>query len=74
MSTFSNSELRAMERTEPFWTGRMSATIGIAIEAIDEKDPKRARKDLRNCLAEFITSPVPSDELRGLLRPYLVKR
>lgn len=69
----SKEELQAMARTEPFWTGKMSATIGIAIEAIGQSDPKRARKDLRSTLAEFIASPVPSDELRGLLRPYLTR-
>ena len=74
MDVFSLEEVRAMARTEPYWTGRMSATIGIAIEAIDEDDPKRARRDLRGCLAEFIASPVPQEELRRDLRRYLGRK
>jgi len=69
-------EARAMERDYPdaFWSGKLSATLGIAIEAIDQQDPKRARKDLRSTLAQFIASPVPSEELRGYLRPYLERK
>lgn len=60
-----------LARMDAYWTGKMSATIGIAIEAIDQNDSKRARRDLRGCLAEFIASPVPQEELRQDLRRYL---
>ena len=63
--------VREMERTAGFWLGRLSATVGIAAEALDHEDPKRARKDLRATLAEFVASPVLSEELRKLLREYL---
>ena len=71
MDVFSLEQVREMAKTEPYWTGRMSATIGIAIEAIDQNDAKRARRDLRGCLAEFIASPIPQEELRQDLRRYL---
>lgn len=64
-------QVRAMARTDPYWVGRGFATIGLAIEAIEQDDHKRARRDLRGCLAEFIASPVPQEELRADLRRYL---
>ncbi len=49
----------------------MAATIGEASTRVKEKD---VRDDLRACLSEFIASPVPSEELRKMLRPYLNER
>ncbi len=57
--------------TDGFWRGRMAATIGEASTRVKEKD---VRDDLRACLSEFIASPVPSEELRKMLRPYLNER
>jgi hypothetical protein len=52
----------------------MSATLGIAAESIDNSNPKGARRELRSVLAEFIASPVPSEELREELRGYLERK
>jgi hypothetical protein len=41
---------------------------------IEQKDPTGARKYLQSTLAEFIASPVPAEETRKLLRPYLAGR
>lgn len=60
-----------MARTDAYWVGQMSATLAIAAESIDNHNPKGARRELRSVLAEFIASPVPSDELRDMLRGYL---
>jgi hypothetical protein len=53
-----------------FWIGQLSTTVAIASQTVRDQ-PKAAQKDLRSCLAEFIASPVPSEELREILRPYL---
>lgn len=63
-----------MARTDAYWVGRMSATLGIAAESIDNSNPKGARRELRSVLAEFIASPVPSEELREMLRGYLERK
>jgi hypothetical protein len=63
-------QLVPMEHADAFWVGRLSACIGEASERTTEK---HVRDDLRDCLAQFIASPVPSEELRRLLRPYLVR-
>jgi hypothetical protein len=60
-----------MVKTDPYWLGSFAAVAGIAAQAIDEHDPKRARRLLRSTLAEFIASPVPNEELRSMLRGYL---
>ena len=54
--------------TDGFWLGRLSGCLG---ESAVRTQDKRVREDLRNCLSEFIASPVPSPELREMLRPYL---
>jgi hypothetical protein len=56
-----------MERTDGYWIGRLSVAVGYGTEHTD----KHAREVLRECLAEFIASPVPSEELRKALRGYL---
>lgn len=53
------------------WLGKLSATVGIAAEDIAQGEPKVARSQLRSTLAAFIASPVPSEELREMLRGYL---
>lgn len=58
-----------MERTDGFWLGRLSAAIGEAVHP--KRDPQHVREELRSTLAEFIASPVPSEELRCILRRYL---
>jgi hypothetical protein len=55
--------------TEGFWLGRLSAHIGEAINP--DRNPKAVRAELKAALAEFIASPVPSEELRVILRRYL---
>jgi hypothetical protein len=54
--------------TDGFWLGRLSACVG---ESAVRTQDKRVREDLRACLSEFIASPVPSEELRNILRRYL---
>lgn len=58
-----------LERSDPFWLGRLSAAIGEAVHP--KRDPEHVREDLRQTLAAFIASPVPSEELRVILRKYL---
>jgi hypothetical protein len=60
-----------MTRSDPYWVGTFAATIGIAAQAIDQGMPKEARRMLREALADFIASPLPSEELRVTLRGYL---
>jgi hypothetical protein len=38
---------------------------------IEQKDERGAKRYLQSTLAEFIASPVPAEETRALLRPYL---
>lgn len=54
--------------TDGFWLGRLSACVGESAVRVTDRG---VREDLRACLSEFIASPVPSEELRQLLRPYL---
>ena len=60
-----------MHKTDGFWLGRLSAAIGEASKRLPDAHPKDVRADLRSTLAEFIASPVPSEELREILRTYL---
>jgi hypothetical protein len=60
-----------IEKTDSFWLGRLGAVCGEASRMIEQKDPTGARKYLQSTLAEFIASPVPAEETRRLLRPYL---
>lgn len=61
-----------MHKTDGFWLGRLSAAIGEAVHP--KRDPQHVREELRLTLAEFIASPVPSEELRVILRKYLERR
>jgi hypothetical protein len=61
----------AIERTEGFWLGRWGAVAGEAVRMIEQKDQNGAKRYLQSTLAEFIASPVPAEETRALLRPYL---
>ena len=54
--------------TDGFWLGRLSACVG---ESAVRTQDKRVREDLRACLREFIDSPVPSPELKEILRRYM---
>ena len=58
-------------RSDAYWTGSLSTTIAIAAQYLDHRDHRGAKKLLRSQLAEFIASPVPSEELRVILRGYL---
>lgn len=53
-----------------YWLGALSTTVGIAAQTVTQK-PTAAQKDLQACLREFLASPVPSDELRAILRQYV---
>jgi hypothetical protein len=53
------------------WVGRLSAGMGEALDALRDRDPKRAQRELRTTLARFIASDVPAEELRTILRHYL---
>jgi hypothetical protein len=64
----------AIERTEGFWLGRWGAVAGEAVRMIEQKDASGARRYLQSTLAEFIASPVPAEETRKLLRPYLASK
>jgi hypothetical protein len=63
-----------IHHTEGFWIGRLGAVCGEASRMIEQKDPTGARKYLQSTLAEFIASPVPAEETRKLLRPYLSQK
>lgn len=60
--------MRAHEQTAPYWYARLAACIG---ENAKRAEPRHVREDLRGTLREFVDSPVPSEELREILRPYL---
>ena len=62
------------EHTHPFWSARFAATAGEAAKMIENHDAKAARRYLQSTLAEFIASPVPAEETRRMLRPYLERR
>ncbi len=57
-----------LHRTEGFWLGRLGATVGYAAK---EMPKGHQREVVKEALAEFIASPVPSEELRKMLRIYL---
>ena len=57
--------------TPHVWLGRFGAVCGEATRMIDNHDSKGAKRYLQSTLAEFIASPVPAEETRKLLRPYL---
>ena len=63
--------MNGSEHTDSFWLGRWGAVAGEATRMIEQKDPKAAQRYLQSTLAEFIASPVPAEETRRLLRPYL---
>jgi hypothetical protein len=62
------------EHTHPFWSARFAAATGEAARMIEQHNEKAARRYLQSTLAEFIASPVPAEETRRLLRPYLAGR
>jgi len=55
-------------QTAPFWVGSLSMAIACAVR---EPDHKHAKRVLRHALDDFLRSPLPSEELRGLLREEL---
>jgi len=58
-----------MQDTPNYWLGRLSATVGIAAQTV-RVNPKGAEKDLQDALSAFLRSPVPSEELKGMLKQY----
>lgn len=60
----------SIQESPHYWLGALSTSAGIAAQTVTQQ-PKTAQKDLQKCLAEFIASPVPSEELREILRRYL---
>lgn len=53
--------------TDAYWNGSLSMTIALALKA-DEKEGKRI---LKRTLTEFLDHPLPSEELKQLLRKEL---
>ncbi len=56
------------EKSAHYWNGRLGATVGYAAK---EMPKGHQREVVKETLAEFIASPVPSEELRAMLRTYL---
>ena len=63
--------MNAQQDTPHVWLGRFGAVCGEATRMIENHDPNGAKRYLQSTLAEFIASPVPAEETRQLLRPYL---
>ena len=58
----------SVTQTAPFWVGSLSMAIACAVR---EPDHKHAQRVLKSALDDFLRSPAPSEELRGLLREEL---
>ena len=54
--------------TDGYWMGALSMRIAISAQTLGKHE---VGHELRETLAQFIASPVPSEELRGMLRGYL---
>jgi len=48
--------------------GSMSASLTLALVALERRDSRHAKAILQQALAEFHASPAISDELKTLLR------
>ena len=57
-------------RSDPFWVGSLSMAIACAVR---ETDHKHAQRNLKRTLDDFLHSPLPSEELRGMLQEELKK-
>lgn len=62
--------MTTQEQTPAFWIGRLAMAVGTAA-TFGHRDPKVAQKELKTVFEEFMNSPVPSEELRKMLREYL---
>lgn len=58
---------QAFQEHPSFWLGSLSAALG----EVARMPEKEAQRYCRSKVAEFIASPVPSEELREALRGYL---
>jgi hypothetical protein len=56
------------ERDHPYWMGSLAATIALALKDLKEKREPSAQRLLDRALREFLASPLPSAELKDLLR------
>lgn len=57
--------ISAEQHTDGYWLGSLSMAAALALQAYDQKE---ANHILRRTLREFLDSPIPRDELRGMLR------
>jgi hypothetical protein len=55
-------------RSDPYWVGSLSASAAAAYSALKRNDPATARHQLKHTLDDFLRSPLPSEELRSMLR------
>jgi hypothetical protein len=55
---------RRIEDTDPFWLGKLSMSIALAVPRVGGD----VRDDLEQTLADFLHSPLPSEELKRTLR------
>lgn len=55
--------------SDPFWVGSLSMAAAIALKS----EQTEARQILKRTLDDFLRSPLPSTELRQMLREELKK-
>lgn len=51
--------------TDAYWNGYTTMMMALALKAPDQKETTRI---LRRTLSEFLDSPLPSEELKQMLR------
>jgi len=56
------------ERDHSYWMGSLAATVALALKDLKEKRESEARRLLDRALREFLASPLPSAELKSMLR------
>lgn len=55
-----------IEDTDPFWVGKLSMSIALAVSRLEFQTD--VRDDLEHTLGEFLRSPLPSEGLKKTLR------
>ena len=56
-------------QTADYWVGRLSMTMALCLEK--KRTSGEQQRMIRRVLAEFMVSPVSTEELRAHLRRYL---
>ena len=62
-------EATELGQTADYWIGRLSMTMALCLEK--KRTSGEIHRMLRRVLAEFMVSPVSTEELRDHLRRYL---